>query len=175
MLDDDTLDFLDLASPPLDDLNVFNHIMGDLLDDAIDVYFAKDLKYVALGPDEKDRNPERSRAWSDSVSQVFRWLHAEKSVESIRQILVSDCGCGGDSRIRSALRDSCAERPLFSGVEVFAWLAPNVSLRTIESVAPTVKNLSLAWDGCTNIVLEAWQTDLMNYKLPDVRLIRAAL
>jgi hypothetical protein len=41
VLDDDTLDFLGLASPPLDDLNVFNRIMGDLLDDGIDVYLRK--------------------------------------------------------------------------------------------------------------------------------------
>jgi hypothetical protein len=137
--------------------------------DSFNVYFSKKLNIVALGSEEKDRNPGMCQQRPYSADKVLLWLHQVKAVESIRQIWVSDIVCGGDSRIRSALWNPKTNSPLFSDIETFAWLAPNISIRTIEAVAPGVEHLVLLWDGCTEIVLEAWETDLKGNRLQQVR------
>jgi hypothetical protein len=166
--DINTLDFLDLTSPPLDNPDVFNLIVKDLLHGRIEVYFARELKSVALGPEGSTRESGESHEQSNFQATVFRWLHSKKAVQRIRQVWVSDSACGGDSRILDALWDSKNERPIFSDIDVFSWLAPNISIKTVAAVAPTVKLLNLAWDGRTRVVLEAWETDLNSHKLQEV-------
>jgi hypothetical protein len=167
-LDNIALDFLDLTSPPLDNPDVFNFVVRDLLHSKIDVYFARELKYVALGPEGSVRESGESHEWSKSQARVFQWLHNKKAVQRIRQVWVSDSGCDGDSRITKALWDPENKRPIFSEIDVFSWLAPNISIKTVQAVAPTVKLLNLVWDGRTKVVLEAWETDLNNRKLQEV-------
>ena len=143
---------------------MFDRVVHDLLDSTIDVYFKRKLQSVTLGPEKKREGSHGSIP----ATKIFAWLHNEKGVESIRQLWVIDGACGGDSRILAALSDPRSGGALFSGIDVFSWLAPNISIRTVESVAPTVKHLTLVWDGCSRIVLEAWETDLINGRLQEV-------
>ena len=147
---------------------MFNHVVSDLLDSKFEVYFAKELKSVALGPEGCVGEPGKSQDWSKAQAKVFWWLHHDKAVQHISQIWVSDNGSGGDFRIMTALWDPEKERPFFSGIDVFSWLAPNISIKTVAAVAPTVKLLNLVWDGSTKIVLEAWEADLNSYHLEEV-------
>ena len=162
---DETLGFLDLASAPLDNPDVFDRIVHDLLHGSIDVYFKQTLESVALGPEKKHLKPQGG---SIPAARVLSWLREEKGVERIRQLWVTDDACGGDSRIKTALWDSSSGSARFSGIDVFSWLAPNISIRTVELVAPAVKKLTLVWDGCSSIVLEAWETDLKDGRLQEV-------